>query len=87
MAGSKKQTVTVVFNGLEKALEFQPNQQVKALLEHAMNEFGVQANRHIMSLFTEEGAELQDHESVKDAGVKDGDTLVLRPSEVKGGRG
>jgi hypothetical protein len=85
MAGSKKGTVTVVYNGIEKTIEFQPNQEIKALLEHALNEFGVQANRHIMSLFTEESVELDDLQSVKDAGVKAGDTLILRPSAVKGG--
>lgn len=87
MVSSKLKSVTVTFNGLEETVEYQPNQQVKALLEHALNAFKVQDNRHIMALFTEAGAELPEHGSVEATGIKPGDTLVLRPSTVKGGRG
>jgi len=78
-------TVLITFNGEEKALTYQPHEQVTAVLKRALDAFGVNSNRHLMSLFTEAGAELPDHSSMEDAGVKPGDVLILRQSVVKGG--
>ena len=52
--------------------------------DQAIAAFGPLPQPHILSLF--EGAkELNDTSTLKDAGVKPGDTLLLRPSKVKGG--
>src|SRR4051812_36161316 len=52
-ASEKKKTeITVLYNGTTREIAYQANQQVNALLQHALNEFGVHANRHLMSLFT-----------------------------------
>ena len=58
---------------------------MKAILERALNAFRIQANRHIMALFTEAGVELPDNSSAQAAGIKPGEILILRPSNVRGG--
>ena len=77
--------VTVTYAGLTKSFTVPPQQAVQALLEQALNAFGVHNNRHTQSLYSSAGAELADAQSLADAGVKDGDQLLLRPSQVKGG--
>jgi len=78
-------TVTVTFNGEDRQVTYQPHEAVEAVLNRAMNGFGIQQSRHLMSLFTTAGTELPDKASMQDAGVKPGDVLVLRQSTVKGG--
>lgn len=80
-----QETVTVTFNGEDKTVTYQPHEAVEAVLNRALNEFGIQQNRHVMSLFSSDNTELQDKMSMQDAGVKPGDVLVLRQSTVKGG--
>lgn len=80
-----KSTVTVTFNGQDKAVSYEPHQAVQAMLAQAKQAFDVQSN-HLLSLFTESGVELNDNTSAQDAGIKPGDLLVLRQSTVKGGR-
>lgn len=82
---TKQDTVVITFNGEDHKLTYQPHEQVEAVLNRALNAFGIHENRHVMSLFNEAGAELNDHTSMKDAGVKPGDVLILRQSTVKGG--
>jgi hypothetical protein len=80
-----KAQVTVSYNGIDKAIDCQPNAAMQALLEHALNAFGVHDNRHVMALWTEPGAELPNEGSAEDAGVHPGEVLILRPSAVRGG--
>lgn len=76
--------VTITFNGADKKAAYQPEALVQVLLDHAKQAFGVQSN-HLLSLFTEGGAELDDKKTAKAAGVQPGMLLVLRQSTVKGG--
>lgn len=85
-AGKKKpKTVSVFYNGRTEAFDYEAEESVKALLDQALQRFGVVQNPHMMSLFNEAGAELKDDETLKKAKVKAGDELVLRQSAVKGG--
>jgi hypothetical protein len=84
MPDGHRDTVTVTYNGADKEVAYQPEELVQALLEHAKQAFGVQSN-HLLSLFTEGGTELNDQQTVKEAGVQPGQLLVLRQSTVKGG--
>ena len=77
--------VSIAYVGITKTLLVTPHQTVQSVLELALNAFGVHNNRHTQSLFTEAGVELADAQSVADAGIKDADRLLLRPSKVKGG--
>jgi hypothetical protein len=85
MSVQTKTTVTICFNGEDKEEAYQPHEQVQALLEKALNDFHVSANRHLLGLFTEGGTELQDGQSVATAGVTRGELLFLRQSTVRGG--
>ena len=79
--------VTVTYSGLTKVFSPTPHQTVQSLLELALNAFGIHNNRHTQSLYSAERGELADALSLKAAGVKDHDVLLLRPSQVKGGAG
>lgn len=78
--------VTVIFNGEGKKFRYDGHETVKTLLDQAITAFGVTVNPHTMALYLASGAELKDEAStLRDAGVRAGDELYLRPSEVKGG--
>jgi len=74
--------VTVLYNGLEREVEAKANELVKALLAQAITAFGSVANPHTLSLFTNDGRELKDEETVRDSSVKPCETLLLRPGAV-----
>jgi hypothetical protein len=80
----RKFTVKVLYNGVEKPFEVRPEETVKHLLNEAIRVFGA-ANPHTLS-FYKGGAELADGQTLKEAGVKRDDQLLLRPSKVKGGQ-
>lgn len=78
--------VTVVYNGVSKKIEIDREATLKTLLERAIALFGNLPQPHTLALWTEKGVELtNEHATLKDAHVKDGDSLILRPSTVKGG--
>ena len=77
-----KFTVTVSYGGVNKTLEVNRNQAVQAVFAHAMGLFHSPAGN--LGLFL--GAtELQLNQSVEQAGIIAGATLLLRPREVRGG--
>ena len=77
--------VLVFYGGKSEPIDYNPHEHVTALLNHAEDVFRITANRHLMALFTESGQELPDQASIDAAGVKPGETLILRQSAVKGG--
>src|SRR2546426_10888541 len=79
--------VRVVYNGVEKEVDYNPHAAVQALLNHAVQAFGINQNPHIFALWTEDGREFTDlNQSAQDAGIKPGTRLILQPSAVRGGR-
>lgn len=77
--------VKVLYNGLEREVETKPNELVKKLLADAIAAFPSVTNPHTLSLFTKDGRELNDNQTVHDASVKPCETLLLRPGAVTGG--
>jgi hypothetical protein len=77
--------VTVIYNGVPKEFEVRRDELVQRLLEQARQKFGVNQNPHLLGLFTKEGVELNDNQTIEAAGVKPHDVLLLRPSTVRGG--
>jgi hypothetical protein len=76
--------VEVIYDGVKKPFRVLPHDLVKTLLEKAIAAFGPLPNPHTLALY--KGAEeLKDDATVQNAGVKPHDTLLLRPSTVKGG--
>jgi hypothetical protein len=83
----KRFTVEIVYNGVTKPFRVEPEEQVTALLQKAIAEFRITQNPHLLSLFRQDGSVVPENESVKRAGLKPGEILLLRPNAVKGGSG
>lgn len=81
----KKFVVEIVYNGVTKPIQVQPEEQVVALLQKAIATFGITQNPHLLSLFRQNGSVVPENESVERAGLKPGELLLLRPNAVKGG--
>jgi hypothetical protein len=77
--------VTVLYNGVPKKFEVRREELVQRLLEQARAAFGPINNPHLLGLFTKDGVELKDDQSIEASGVKPHDVLLLRPSTVRGG--
>ena len=77
--------VTIVYNGVGKEFAVKPTESVKQLFDQAVAAFGIAGNVHTLSLYNPGGHELADALTLKDAGAKPKDELLLRPSAVKAG--
>jgi len=81
-----KFAIVISFNGVDKSFEVEPHQAMQAVLEHALNEFGISSNRHVMALFFIDNREITDlTKSVSDTGIVAGAKLVLRQSAILAG--
>jgi hypothetical protein len=76
--------VEIVYDGVKKKFEVRLEETVKRLLDQAIAAFGPLPNPHTLSLY-KDGKELTDSQTIKEAGIKPCDVLLLRPSTVKGG--
>ncbi len=76
--------VTVLYDGVKKPFKVRVEETVKHLLDQAIRAFGQLPNPHMVSLY-KDGKELADAQTIKQAGIKPCDVLLLRPSTVKGG--
>ncbi len=85
VAIEKRFAVQVVYNGVAKALQVEPEERVNALLQKAIAVFGITQNPHLLSLFRQDGSVVPESESVERAGLKPCEVLLLRPNVVKGG--
>ena len=74
--------ITVSFNGINKPLEVNKNQDVQSVISRALELF--QQSAGTVGLFLD-GAELQPNTSVEAAGITPGAILLLRPRQVRGG--
>jgi hypothetical protein len=81
----KKFVVEIVYNGVTKPLQAEPDERVTALLQKAIAVFGITQQPHLLSLFRQDGSVVPENESVERAGLKPGEILLLRPNVVKGG--
>jgi hypothetical protein len=77
-------TVEIIYDGVKKPFEVRIEETVKHLLDQAIHAFGPLPNPHTLSLY-KDGKELVDSQTIKEAGIKPCDVLLLRPSTVKGG--
>jgi hypothetical protein len=74
----------VVYDGVKKPFHVRPQEKVNALREEAIRAFGPISQPHLLGLF-KDGKELPDADTIKGAGIKPHDVLLLRPSAVRGG--
>src|ERR1700730_13971497 len=80
----KKFIVDVVYNGVSKSVQVNPEERVTALLQRAIALFGVTQNAHLLSLFREDGTVVDENQSVEQAELRPGQELLLRPNVVRG---
>ena len=85
MSGSSKFTIEVLYNGTTESISVQPHEQVTAVLARAENDFHITQNRHLYGLFLQNGTELNDQQSLEEAGVTPHQIVLLRQSTVRGG--
>ena len=85
-SGPDKFDIVVSYNGSEKTLEVNPHQAMRAVLEHALKEFEITSNQHVMALFFPDNREITDlAKSVAEWGIEAGTKLVLRQSAILAG--
>ncbi len=77
-----KITVKVIYNGVPKEFEVQPQSDVQSLLARAIAEF----KTHQLVLGWPNGDDVPTSGSIAAAGIVDDTTLLLRPHTVRGGR-
>jgi len=82
---SLKVEVPVVYNGVTREVEAEPHEQVVALLQRAIHDFGITQQPHLLSLFRQDGTKVEEHQSVSQAALNEETLLLLRPDAVKGG--
>lgn len=76
--------VLVLYDGVKKKFKIRIEETVKQVLDNALQAFGPLPNPHTLSLY-KDGKELPDAQTIKEAGIKPCEVLLLRPSTVKGG--
>jgi hypothetical protein len=77
--------ITIVYNGLTKPLTVEKTELVSAVLARAIALFGTLPQPHTLALYTEDRGELPDGQTMKEAGIKKREKVLLRPSTVKAG--
>jgi hypothetical protein len=81
----QKFAVHVAYNGVTKKIDIDPEQSVTALLQAAIQVFGVTQNPHLLSLYREDGSIVPEDRTITAAGIRKNEVLLLRPNSVKGG--
>lgn len=77
--------IEVVYNGKPKHVVVTLPELIKAVLDDAIKAFHVTQQPHLLSLFTEDGTELEDGSTVEQNKIDQKTVLYLRQSKVKGG--
>ena len=77
--------ITVLYNGVPKDVKVRHEETVKNVLDRAVAAFQPLPQPHTLSLFNQAGQELNEALTVDQAGIREHDKLLLRPSSVKGG--
>jgi len=77
--------VQISYNGVTKTINVNLNQPVQAVLQHALNEFGIHQNRENFVLVNAGGQELNNGSTAQEAGIAPGGQILLRPRQVRSG--
>lgn len=81
----KKFEVKVAYNGVTKKVDADLDEMVTALLQRAIQLFGIAQNPHMLSLYREDGTLVPEDRTVDAADIKKNELLLLRQNTVKGG--
>lgn len=75
--------IEVIFNGIPRELEIHDSLHVNGLMRLAQIEYRPPSTLGELAFFTRDGRELNIHSTLKAAGLKGGDSLLLRPTVVR----
>ena len=81
----KEFEITISYNGLDKPLTVSRDELISSVLTRAIALYGGLPQPHTLALYTEDRGELSDGQTVKEAGIKKREKVLLRPSTVKAG--
>jgi hypothetical protein len=81
----KKFDIEVVYNGPPKPLTVEVNEEITSVLKRAIALYNVTQQPHLLGLFRVDNTAIPDKQSVKQAGLEPGQTVVLKPDSVRGG--
>ena len=84
-ATTHKFEIEVSYNGVSRELAVEPHEQVTAVLQRAIQLFGITQQPHLLSLFFEDGNVVNENTSAEAAGLKDDVKVYLRQNVAKGG--
>lgn len=82
---SQQFEIVIAYNGLPRPLRVNPHQQVTAVLQHALQLFGIKDRPHAYGLFYTNGDPVPENSSVESAKIVAGTELFLREKIVQGG--
>jgi hypothetical protein len=82
---TEKFDIQVSYNGVSRALTVEPHEQVTAVLQHAIQLFGITQQPHLLSLFFEDGTVVSENQSAAASGLKADAKVYLRQNVAKGG--
>jgi hypothetical protein len=80
--------VVVIYNGVTKRIDVKYEESLGTLRQQAISTFGDLPTPHLLSLFSASGVEFVpalDQKTLREAGIHNGDQLLLRPGVVRGG--
>lgn len=79
--------IAVIYNGVTETIQVNPEQPLQAVLQHALQAFGMPGNPNNLVLANADNpnAELPTNVKAGDAGVGAGTRLLLRPRATRGG--
>jgi hypothetical protein len=80
---AKKTIEVIIHDDIGRSLKVASEEPVKMILNEAIKLFGLSHSPHMVSLFTDDGKELHESETAKQAGIISHQKLVLRPSLPK----
>jgi hypothetical protein len=77
--------ITVSYNGVSRELEVEGHENMTAVLQRAIQLFGITQQPHLLSLFFENGSLVPEQVSADAAGLTENIKLYLRQNVAKGG--
>ncbi|MFL6435983.1 MAG: hypothetical protein ACJ71Q_00255 [Terriglobales bacterium] len=81
----KKFAIDIAYNGVQRKFHVEPDESIAELLKKAIAAFNITQGPHLLSLYREDGSLVPETATIKGAGLKPDEELILRQNAVKGG--
>jgi hypothetical protein len=84
-ADLKKFDIEVIYNGPSKPLAVELHEEIRSVLAGAIKLFNITQQPHLLGLFRVDNTPIPDNQTVQQAGLAPGQTVILKPDSVRGG--